>query len=99
MDYAISLALNGGEIVLIYVIHNGDYEEILKEEISRIPRIIKVTLCIEFGDPSDKILETAENFRVDLIVIGIKGNSLDKEIGSISDKILEKSKIPVMVIR
>lgn len=76
-------------------------ENLLTEEMKAIPEDISVIPLIEFGDPSDKILEVAERVNADLIVIGVRGKSGWKKIilGSVSDKVLDKAKIPVLVIR
>ena len=73
----------------------------LEREIERIPHEIKVTSLIEFGEPAEKILEIAEKTKADLIVMGVRGKSSWKKIilGSVSDKVLDRAKIPVMIIR
>lgn len=52
------------------------------------------------GDPSDKILEVAEKFNFDLIVIGTHGHGLIENImGTTAQKVLRRSKIPVLSVR
>ena len=60
--------------------------------------IIKV---IVGGSPSDKILELAEDEKVDLIVVGnvgLSGISRVKTLGSVSRSISERAKCPVMIV-
>jgi len=53
------------------------------------------------GDPATAILEYASKNGVDLIVTGSRGLSTFKRIilGSVSTKIVQDSKIPVLVVR
>ena len=80
-------------------------EKLLEAEIKRLQKVvesrIKFTPMIEFGDPAEKILEVADRINADLIVIGVRGKSSWKKkiVGSVSDTILNRAKIPVMVIR
>ena len=60
--------------------------------------IIKV---IVGGSPSDKILELAEDEKVDLIVVGnvgLSGISRVKTLGSVSRSISERAKCPVLIV-
>jgi nucleotide-binding universal stress UspA family protein len=60
--------------------------------------IIKV---IVGGSPSDKILEFAEDEKVDLIVVGnvgLSGISRVKTLGSVSRSISERAKCPVLIV-
>lgn len=52
------------------------------------------------GNVAQKILEFAEN-KFDIIIIGHRGLSFGKELflGSVSHHVLQKSKIPVLVVR
>ncbi|RLI74182.1 universal stress protein [Archaeoglobales archaeon] len=77
-------------------------EKLLNDELERIStENVKTTKWIEFGEPAEKILEVADKANADLIVIGVRGKSTWKKIilGSVSDKVLDKAKIPVLVIR
>ncbi|MFC7230927.1 universal stress protein [Saliphagus sp. GCM10025308] len=58
--------------------------------------------AVERGTPAKAILEYAETHDVDLIVIGTHGKSpREKRItmGSVSERVVDKSPIPVFVIR
>ncbi|MGB9927443.1 MAG: universal stress protein [Methanosarcina sp.] len=53
------------------------------------------------GDPAEKILSFAEDNNVDMIIVGSfgKGRYERLVIGSVSEKIVRHSKVPVMVVR
>jgi len=79
-----------------------DAESLLAEELERVSTTgVKATNWIEFGEPAEKILEVADKISADLIVIGVRGKSAWKKIilGSVSDKVIDKAKVPVLVIR
>jgi nucleotide-binding universal stress UspA family protein len=61
----------------------------------------KVKLRIEIGTPLTDILKVEEEEGVSAIVIGSHGKSNVKEmlLGSVSEKVIRKSKNPVLVIR
>ena len=56
---------------------------------------------IIWGSPTYEIQEMAKSKKFDLIVIGARGMSSIKEVflGSVSNAIVHKSKIPVMVVK
>lgn len=62
---------------------------------------INVESVILEGYPADKILEFAEQEGMDLIVMGTLGRTgLDRFLmGSIAEKVVRHSKIPVMVVK
>lgn len=62
---------------------------------------IKVEPFFLKGSPAQKILEYAEENDIDLIVMGTQGLTGVKKflIGSVADKVLRHSKVPVMIIR
>ncbi|QXJ31168.1 universal stress protein [Saccharolobus shibatae] len=53
------------------------------------------------GDPAHSILEFAKDNQIDVIVIGSRGLSKVQRIflGSVSNKIVQESKIPVIVVK
>ncbi|QXJ34183.1 universal stress protein [Saccharolobus shibatae] len=53
------------------------------------------------GDPAHSILEFAKDNQVDVIIIGSRGLSKVQRIflGSVSNKIVQESKIPVIVVK
>lgn len=56
---------------------------------------------ITFGDIGKEIVKFADNLNYDIIIIGARGRGAVKEIllGSISNYVLHKSKIPVMIVK
>ncbi len=62
---------------------------------------VKVESVILEGHPADKIMEFAEQEGVDLIVMGTLGRTgLDRFLlGSVAEKVVRHSKIPVMVVK
>lgn len=56
---------------------------------------------ISKGKPSEKIPKFAETNEFDLIIIGARGLSKTKKIllGSVSKKVIDKSKVPVLIIK
>lgn len=61
---------------------------------------IKVEKDVLVGEPYDKILETAENEKFDLIVMGNRGFSKIKRFftGSVTQRVISEAKCPVLVI-
>jgi len=56
---------------------------------------------IAFGDPGTEITKFAKSLNFDIVIIGARGMSSIKEafLGSVSNHVLHKSAIPVMIIR
>ena len=67
----------------------------------KIPVDQKATKHVETGNIAQAILKTAEAESADMIVMGSRGLGLFKGalIGSVSQKVVEESKIPVMVVK
>ncbi len=59
-----------------------------------------MNVMVERGTPSKIIMNVAEALECDLIVMGFKGKTAqeDSTIGSTVNKVLHKSKLPVLVI-
>lgn len=56
---------------------------------------------VDFGDPGLKITKFAKSLNFDLIVIGTRGLSSIKEkfLGSVSNYVLHKSSVPVLIVK
>lgn len=67
----------------------------------KIPKDMKATKHVETGNIAKAILNTAESENADMIIMGSRGLGLFKGalIGSVSQKVVEESKIPVMVVK
>jgi len=68
-----------------------------KEEFKAFP---KVEARVAQGSPADKILETAKNEGIDLIIMGTHGRKgLERAIfGSVCDKVVRRAPCPVLTI-
>jgi len=88
---------------------NRILEALSKETTDAMERIRKslsgksmeVKTLIRQGDPAEKILETAQKMKVDLIVTGSHGRHGTKKflLGSVSSKVVDYSKSPVLVVK
>ncbi|MDF2547788.1 MAG: hypothetical protein K0R93_2686 [Anaerosolibacter sp.] len=60
-----------------------------------------ITTLVKNGDPAKVIIETIEEEEPDLVVMGSKGLTGIKKvaIGSVSNKVLNHTKVPVLIIR
>lgn len=65
---------------------------ILLKNSKRCERVIKI------GDPANRIIKTANDLNVDLIVLGTKGLGNSKELGHVTRKILSESNKPVLLL-
>lgn len=89
--------------VIPYEIHqkkeSGKFMEIAKNHAAKKGIVFKY--AITFGSPVDHIINTAKSKKFDLIVIGAHGKGKVKELflGSVSNAVLHKSQIPVMIIK
>jgi nucleotide-binding universal stress UspA family protein len=60
----------------------------------------RATYLVWDGDPGDGILAAAEAERADLIVVGTRGRSVvGRMLGSVSDHIVHRARVPVLVVR
>ncbi len=87
-EYAFSLLRKEGDMAIKYV---ADTAEIAGLEVEGI---------IAEGHPAEEIIKYAEKNSIDIIVIGTLGKSgLDRFLlGSVADKVIRNSKIPVIVV-
>ena len=67
----------------------------------KLPEDIKAAKHVETGNIPKAILRVAESEKSDMIIMGSRGLGLFKGalIGSVSQKVVEESSIPVMVIK
>jgi len=80
--------------------HEGDEAIRYIEEKAKVAGV-DVRKWIMEGQPAKEILKLAEGESVDLIVMGTLGKSgIEKFLlGSVADKVIRGSKIPVLVVR
>ncbi len=79
-------------------------EKVLSEALTKVKRIkpsLKVLAKLVEGQPADKIVETAEEGKIDIIVIGSRGLGGVKELllGSVSDRVADHATCPVLIIK
>jgi len=81
------------------ILHKN-FEEEHKKLIGNIFFNHKVVTFIEEGSPYEAILKIAEEWKADLIVIGTNGRTglSHLMIGSVAEKVIRHSEIPVFVI-
>lgn len=62
---------------------------------------ILFSYAILYGSPVEQIISVAKKKKIDLIVIGSQGKGKVKEtfIGSVSNAVLHKSQIPVLLVK
>jgi nucleotide-binding universal stress UspA family protein len=65
---------------------------ILIKNSKRCERVVKI------GDPANKIIKTANDLNVDIIVLGTKGLGNSDDLGHVTRKILSKSNKPVLLL-
>jgi nucleotide-binding universal stress UspA family protein len=83
-----------------------ELEQTSRKEIKAIATNLRkmgfdVTVRIELGSPVKKILKVEEEENVSAIVLGSHGKSNIKEIliGSVSENVIRKSRVPVLVVK
>ena len=77
------------------------HQEILHDATALIPHDIGVTTRLERGEAAPTILRIAREEESDLIVMGSHGHSRIHRalLGSVSEKVLAQSEIPVLLMR
>ena len=77
-------------------------EELLEKYKQRaIDCNLRAQSLLKIGDPAQKIIETAEKNNSELIIVGSRGLGLFKDllVGSVSHKVSQHAKCPVMMVR
>lgn len=106
VDEALSIAEKcGAELDFVYVASNINKDipsHIVFDRIwEKLPESLAARKHVKSGHVAKCILELAEEEKADLIIMGSRGLGLLKGvfIGSVSQKVVEESKIPVMVVK
>ena len=106
VDEAIELATKAGaKMDFVYVaseINKDIPSHLVFDRIwTKLPEGLEAQKHVETGSIPKAILKVAETEKSDMIVMGSRGLGLLKGaiLGSVSQKIVEESKIPVMVIK
>lgn len=107
VDYALNMAMQThGEVILLHVVEEVTElamgNNLLNEKAMRIRGYgIDVSTRVECGDPVDTILSIADESDAGMIVLGLNGMSSWKGalMGNVSEKVLDRANIPVLVMR
>jgi nucleotide-binding universal stress UspA family protein len=71
-----------------------------QDEVQKKKPKFKVTTRFEKGEPAEKIVETAERGKFDLIVMGSRGlGGRVSTLGSVSSRVVDKSSCPVLIVK
>jgi nucleotide-binding universal stress UspA family protein len=98
-DYTSSAAFNVQEYQELM---EASSMKTLEEQIEkRIPKGVSVRSMLSLGDPANQIVHTAEDEKVDLIVISTRGQTGLKRLvfGSVAEKVVRLATRPVLSIR
>ena len=71
-------------------------ESICRSDLHGCPRFQKRVLV---GDPAEKILDTAKQEKIDVIVMATHGRRGKFNIGSVTEKVVKNSSVPVWTVR
>jgi nucleotide-binding universal stress UspA family protein len=79
-------------------------EKMLSETLEKAKKIkpdLKISTKLVEGRPADQIVETAKEGNFDIIVMGSRGLGGIKEflLGSVSDRVSEDAKCPVLIVK
>jgi len=53
---------------------------------------------VELGDPGEEILKAVDELDIDLVVMAIRGSEAEHGLGSVAQKVLGGTKVPVFAI-
>lgn len=87
-----------------------DHQEVLDKKSEKILNHYKqaleergvkgVATMVKAGHPAEEIIATAETEEVDLILVGSRGDRVDYTFtGSVSREVVDRSKVPVLVVK
>lgn len=95
------MAIQGFDVPLYQQeLFKGTENQLSQTVSEKIPQEIKVTSEVTIGNPADKIIEFAQEKKVDLIVMATHGRTgLSRiMIGSVTEKTIRESNIPTLTI-
>lgn len=73
-----------------------EMEKVCREKLAGCPMFHKE---IKLGDPAEKILETAQKEGIDVIVMATHGRKGQFQFGSVTEKVVKNSSVPVWTVR
>jgi nucleotide-binding universal stress UspA family protein len=93
-------------IDLSNVVKSGSFKQKARDSLSKIvkeiePKVSKVNIAVESGDPADEILMSAKKHESDIIIVGYKGYGKEGRflLGSVTDKVVRHASKSVLVVR
>ena len=74
---------------------------ILEHAQAQIPKTISSDIFLEHGRPAEKIIDFANQTKMDMIVIGSRGigGIAGTIVGSVSQQVIEEARCPVTVVK
>lgn len=96
-----AVPLDSGTIPKVDQVAVDKARERLSVALENVPAGVDVKVEIESGRPSDMILQTAANHRVDLIILGmpVRSRITERLFGSTAMRVCERTGLPLMVLR
>ena len=97
LPYAISMKIEPPKEIYEYLFNEG--KEILDhaKKIAIDANIEVETILLE-GDPAEEIINLINKEEdIDLVIIGKKDKEITKHLGSVSEKIVKESRVPVLI--
>ena len=79
----------------------GEVGESIRRQVDALPDDVSVTSIVAAGHPADVILTRLREGRHDLLVMGTRGLGRvgSALLGSVSQTVLHKARVPVLVVR
>jgi nucleotide-binding universal stress UspA family protein len=99
--YGMDVYLTKEQLDEIRATHQKDLEKMFNDKyLNHIKDKTKVKIVTKSGREDDEILEFAQKEKIDLVVIGTKGRTGMEHLflGSVAEKVIRRSPIPVFVI-
>lgn len=72
----------------------------IREKLSDLDLQVQFSICVQFGNQEDVIVNAAKQFNAGLIVMGSRKSSELSRVflGSTANKVLQKSEVPVLIV-
>lgn len=100
-------ALSHPHLATVYGLHHETFEHVANDLVQKIEMQLKevgitpVKTIVKKGNPASEIVELAEGQEFHLIIMNTRGLDLTKRItiGSVTNKVIHNSYVPVLVIQ
>jgi nucleotide-binding universal stress UspA family protein len=71
-----------------------------EERVKKEKPLLKVSTKFEFGNPEERIVETAKKGSFDMIIMGSRGlGRRDYALGSVSSRVADCAHCPVLIVK